>query len=121
MSRGRFLYYERWDGVGVLCYPYEPFNLAVINSGKDIFVRPIIELDNGDCYFLYQGKKINPYDFELHPDEADPDWVFHWMIGVAQGKEVVVDISNLTGEYSIAFQAMLERKRKKINEWLSVK
>ncbi|QJW88872.1 hypothetical protein HNV11_05485 [Spirosoma taeanense] len=121
MSRGRILYYERYDGFGVLVYPYDPFNLAVVWSGKNTFIRPIIELSNGECYFLYHGRKINPYMFELRVDEADPDWVLEWVTNVIHGKEIKVDLSNLADEYLIDFRSMLERKSEKLQEWLLAK
>lgn len=121
MSRGRILYYERYDGFGVLTYPYEPFHLAVVWSGKKVFVRPIIELQNGECYFLYQGKKVNPYVFELRIDEASPDWVYHWIDDVINGEEITIDLSNLADENLQDFESMIKRKSEKIQEWLLVR
>ncbi|MBC3786205.1 hypothetical protein [Spirosoma utsteinense] len=120
MSRGRILYYERYDGFGVLIYPYGPFNLAVVWSGKNVFARPIIELPNGECYFLYQGKKLNPYLFELHPDELDPDWTQEWISSVLYGEEIKIDLSNLSDEHLLDFKSMLERKSEKLKQWLLV-
>lgn len=117
----RILYYERYDGFGVLHYPYDPFDLAVVWSGKNVFVRPIIEMPNGETYFLYQGKKINPFDFDLRPDEPTPDWIDAWIRGLMKGQPINIDLSNLTGEHSTAFRAMLERKNRELQKWLSSK
>lgn len=118
MGYGRILYYERYDGLGVLIYPFEPFNLAVVWSGKKIFVRPIIELLEGDCYFLYQGRKINPFVFELRPDVADPDWALDWVDYISRTNKIDIDINNLTEECKADFNAMLDRKTEKLQEWL---
>lgn len=117
----RILYYERYGGFGVLYYPHEPFDLAVIWSGKNVFVRPIINLPSGESYFLYQGKKINPFDFDLRPDEPTPAWADAWVQGLLNGQPLNIDVSNLTGEHIEAFKAMLERKNKELQKWLSSK
>lgn len=120
MSRSRILYHELYDGLGVLVYPYEPFNLAVVWSGKNVFTRPIIELENGEYYFLYQGKKLNPYLFELHLDESDPDWVQEWINSIVHGKEIKIDLENLADEHLLDFKSMLKRKSENLKQWLLV-
>lgn len=117
----RILYYERYDGFGVLHYPHDPFDLAVVWSGKKIFIRPIIELPGGGSYFLYQGMKINPFLFDLRPDEPTPDWADVWVEGLINGQSLNIDLSNLTGEHLAAFRVMLEQKNRKLQKWLLAK
>lgn len=121
MGYGRILYYERYDGFGVLVYPTDSFNLAVTWSGKSLFVRPIIELAFGEWYFLYQGKKVNPFSFDLRPDESEPDWALDWIEFVARTGKIDIDFTNLTDEYRADFDAMLTRKQEKLKKWLSAK
>jgi hypothetical protein len=113
----RILFYERYDGFGVLYYPHDPFDLAVVWTGKQILARPIIELPNGESYFLYQSKKVNPFIFALRPDEPAPDWTDVWLQGV-QELGLIIDLKNLTEEHADAFKAMLDRKHSRLQKWL---
>ncbi|GAB3571591.1 hypothetical protein GCM10027578_30130 [Spirosoma luteolum] len=121
MSIGRILYYEHYDGLGILAYPYEPFYLAVVWNGKKVFARPIIELQSGECYFLYQGKKVNPYVFKLRVNEVAPEWAYRWIDDVINGVEIKIDVSNLADKHLQDFKSMIQRKSEIIQEWLLVK